>query len=197
MTDPAGPKTALDIAGIASLRGAHNAQNAAVAFAVCRKLGVGADAIGRGMRSFPGLAHRMEEVGRRGRTIFVNDSKATNADSTEKALASFPGGIFWILGGRAKEGGITALRPYFDRVARAYLVGAASDEFAATLEGSVAYRRCVTLDNAVAEAAADAATFEAREPVVLLSPACASYDQYRNFELRGDHFRKLVKALPY
>jgi UDP-N-acetylmuramoylalanine--D-glutamate ligase len=137
----------------------------------------------------------MEEVGRRGRVIFVNDSKATNADSTEKALLSFSR-IFWILGGKAKEGGIEPLRPYFDRIEKAYLIGAASDDFAGTLGDAVPYERCVTLDRAIAAAAADAALAEAGEPVVLLSPACASYDQYPNFEVRGDHFRDLVRALP-
>jgi UDP-N-acetylmuramoylalanine--D-glutamate ligase len=184
-----------DTSGIASLRGAHNAQNAAAAAAICLSLAVPEQQIASGLRTFPGLAHRMEEVGRRGRVIFVNDSKATNADSTEKALLSFPR-IFWILGGKAKEGGIEPLRPYFDRIEKAYLIGAASDDFASTLGDAVPYERCVTLDRAVAAAAADAALAEAGEPVVLLSPACASYDQYPNFEVRGDHFRDLVRALP-
>jgi UDP-N-acetylmuramoylalanine--D-glutamate ligase len=137
----------------------------------------------------------MEEVGRRERVIFVNDSKATNADSTEKALLSFPR-VFWILGGKAKEGGIEPLRPYFDRIEKAYLIGAATEDFAATLGDRVPFERCVTLDRAVAMAAEDAARSPAEEPVVLLSPACASYDQYPNFEVRGDHFRDLVRALP-
>ena len=136
----------------------------------------------------------MEEVARRGRALFINDSKATNADSAEKALASFDR-IFWILGGLAKEGGIEGLRPYFAKIDKAYLIGAASDAFAATLEGSVAYERCETLDRAVALAAEDAAQSEAAEPVVLLSPACASYDQFKNFEIRGNRFRDLVRAL--
>ena len=151
--------------------------------------------IARGMRSFPGLPHRMEEVGRRGPAIFINNSKATNADSTEKALASFER-IYWIVGGKAKEGGIEPLRGFFPKIERAYLIGEAADEFAATLEGRVRFERCGTLDRAVARAAEDAAASSAAEPVVLLSPACASYDQYRNFEIRGDHFRELVRALP-
>ena len=146
--------------------------------------------------SFPGLPHRMEEVGRAGRVIFINDSKATNADSSEKALATWPRDIFWIAGGKPKEGGIESLAPLFPRVAKAYLIGASSDEFSATLTGKVEIERCVTLDVAVAAAARDAAASAGTEPVVLLSPACASYDQFKNFEVRGDAFRSLVVALP-
>jgi UDP-N-acetylmuramoylalanine--D-glutamate ligase len=184
-----------DLSTIRTLRGLHNAQNAAAAFAVCEALGLMPDEIAHGMRTFPGLPHRMEEVGRRGEAIFVNDSKATNADSTEKALASFEH-IYWILGGKAKDGGIAALRAYFPKIEKAYLIGAATDEFAETLDGQVRFVRCGTLDKAVAQAAEDAKTSKASEPVVLLSPACASYDQYRNFEIRGNHFRDLVRALP-
>ncbi len=128
--------------------------------------------------------------------LFVNDSKATNADSTANGLAAFDGGIHWILGGRAKEGGITTLKPYFSRIAKAYLIGEAARDFAATLEGVVAYEMSGTLDAAVAAATRDAAASGAKEPVVLLSPACASYDQFRNFEVRGEAFRALVTALP-
>ncbi|MDQ4135185.1 MAG: UDP-N-acetylmuramoyl-L-alanine--D-glutamate ligase [Pseudomonadota bacterium] len=187
--------TVADLRGIRSLRGDHNAQNAAAAAAAAPLCGLSDDEIQRGMRSFPGLPHRMEEVGRRQRVIFINDSKATNADSTEKALASFEH-IFWILGGKSKEGGIEPLRGYFPRIEKAYLIGAATEEFAATLDGQVPFERCGTLDRAVAQAAEDALASRAAEPVVLLSPACASYDQYRNFEIRGDHFRDLVQALP-
>jgi UDP-N-acetylmuramoylalanine--D-glutamate ligase len=186
---------AADLAGIRSLRGAHNAQNAAAAVAVALLLGVPGETIRSALRAFLGLPHRMEEVGRCGRVIFVNDSKATNADSTDKALASFDR-IFWILGGKAKEGGIAPLAAYFPKIEKAYLIGAASEDFAATLDGKVPFVRSSTLDRAVAEAAADAARSDAPEPVVLLSPACASYDQYPNFEARGDHFRALVQALP-
>ncbi|MCJ2054320.1 UDP-N-acetylmuramoyl-L-alanine--D-glutamate ligase [Methylobacterium sp. J-070] len=184
-----------DVNGIGSLRGAHNWQNAAVAVAVARALGLSSEQIQAGLTAFPGLPHRMEEVGRRGNVLFVNDSKATNADSTEKALTAFRD-IHWILGGKAKDGGIFPLVPYFERVAHAYLIGAASDAFAATLEGAVPYTRCETLEVAVPQAAANAAASGAPEPVVLLSPACASYDQFRNFEIRGDRFRDLVRALP-
>jgi UDP-N-acetylmuramoylalanine--D-glutamate ligase len=185
----------VDLKDIRSLRGTHNAQNAAAAFAACEALGLTHEEIARGMRTFPGLPHRMEEVGRRGQAIFVNDSKATNADSTEKALASYEH-IYWILGGKAKDGGIAPLRGYFPKVEKAYLIGAATDEFAKALDGQVRFARCGTLDKAVAQAAEDVQASAASEPVVLLSPACASYDQYRNFEIRGDHFRDLVRALP-
>ena len=191
-----GTTTRFELACIGSLRGAHNAQNAAAAIAAVGALGVSDDAIRAGLASFPGLAHRMEQVGRIGRALFVNDSKATNADATEKALASFPGAIHWIVGGTQKEGGIAPLAPYFDRIARAYLVGKSSDDFARTLEGKVDVVRSGTLDEAVPQAAADAAASDAPEPVVLLSPACASFDQFPNFEVRGARFRDLVRALP-
>jgi UDP-N-acetylmuramoylalanine--D-glutamate ligase len=190
----AGTHQIADLAGIGSLRGAHNAQNAAAAIAAARALGLSAPGIVAGLKSFPGLAHRMEEVAKIGRVLFVNDSKATNADAAEKALASFDR-IYWIAGGKPKTGGITSLSAYFPRIAKAYLIGAAADEFAATLKGTVETVMSGTMDEAVAAAARDAATESAGEPVVLLSPACASYDQYRNFELRGDHFRGLVRAL--
>jgi UDP-N-acetylmuramoylalanine--D-glutamate ligase len=191
------PERVANLEGIGSLRGAHNAQNAAAAFAIAGALGVSDDAIRAALATFPGLAHRMEEVGRRGRVLFVNDSKATNADSAEKALMSFARPIFWILGGKAKEGGIELLKPYFTKIERAYLIGEATDAFAATLEGHVPISRCGTLDRAVAAASADAASSQATEAVVLLSPACASYDQYPNFEVRGDHFRDLVRGLEF
>jgi UDP-N-acetylmuramoylalanine--D-glutamate ligase len=183
-----------ELARAPALRGAHNGQNAAAAFAACERLGLAHDEIGLGMRSFPGLAHRMEQVGRKGATLFVNDSKATNADAAEKALLSFDD-IFWIAGGRAKAGGIEPLRPLFGKVRKAYLIGEAASDFAATLDGAVAYEQCGTLDVAVAAAARDAAESSAPEPVVLLSPACASYDQFPNFEKRGDAFREQAKAL--
>ncbi|MDE2361966.1 MAG: UDP-N-acetylmuramoyl-L-alanine--D-glutamate ligase [Hyphomicrobiales bacterium] len=187
-------ETLVDLTSAQALRGAHNGQNAAAAFAACDWLGVAHDDIGRGMKSFPGLAHRMEQVARRGRTLFVNDSKATNADAAEKALKTFEN-IHWIVGGKAKEGGVEPLRPLFSRVTKAYLIGASSDDFARTLDGAIAYERCGTLDIAVAHASADAARSTAPEPVVLLSPACASYDQFPNFERRGDAFRALVQDL--
>jgi UDP-N-acetylmuramoylalanine--D-glutamate ligase len=188
------PRMLAEIAGIDSLRGEHNAQNAACAAAAALALGVGAETLQRGLRSFPGLEHRMEQVGRRGRVLFVNDSKATNADAAARALASFSG-IFWILGGQAKAGGITELTKYFDRIRKAYLIGDAAGEFAATLDGRVPNERAGTLDRAVDLAARDAAAEPNGTPVVLLSPACASFDQFPNFEIRGARFRELVLAL--
>jgi UDP-N-acetylmuramoylalanine--D-glutamate ligase len=184
-----------NLAGIATLRGRHNAQNAAAAVAAALALDVPVEAIRRGLSTFAGLPHRLEEVGRQGRVLFVNDSKATNADSTDKALAAFAGDIFWILGGKAKEGGVAPLKRFFPKIAKAYLIGEATEAFAAVLEGHVAYVRCGTLEVATAQAAKDAAQSQAPEPVVLLSPACASFDQYRNFEIRGDRFRELVRGL--
>jgi len=188
-------ETVADLAGIGSLRGAHNAQNAAAAIAACLALGVPLPAIQAGLASFPGLAHRMQQIGRKGNVLFVNDSKATNADSAAKALASFAD-IFWIAGGRPKTGGIISLAEFFPRIRKAYLIGEAADDFAKTLDGKVDYEIVEVMPRAVAAAAADAAASGLREPVVLLSPACASFDQYPNFEVRGQAFTDLVLALP-
>ena len=184
-----------ELDGIGSLRGVHNAQNAACATAAALALGLDSPTIQSGLRSFPGLAHRMEEVGRRGAVLFVNDSKATNADSAAQALACFDD-IFWIAGGKPKTGGIDSLRKFFRRIRKAYLIGEAAEAFAATLGSDVPHEITGTLDKALAAASRDAESSTAREPVVLLSPACASFDQYRNFEFRGDAFRTLVQALP-
>jgi UDP-N-acetylmuramoylalanine--D-glutamate ligase len=191
----AGVAPIADLGGIGSLRGLHNAQNAACAVAAALALGLDPATIQAGLRSFPGLAHRMEELGRRGAVLYVNDSKATNADSAAQALACF-GDIFWIAGGKPKTGGIESLREFFPRIRKAYLIGEAADEFAATLGAAVPHEINGTLDKAVAAATRDADASAAPEPVVLLSPACASFDQYRNFEVRGDAFRALVRALP-
>jgi UDP-N-acetylmuramoylalanine--D-glutamate ligase len=180
---------------IGSLRGRHNAQNAACAVAAALALGVERPVIQAALRSFPGLAHRMEEVGRREQALFINDSKATNADSTAQALACF-GDIFWIAGGKPKTGGIVSLAEFFPRIRKAYLIGAAAADFAETLDGRVQYVISGTLDRAIAEAAGDVAASGLDHPVVLLSPACASYDQYENFEVRGAAFRRLVQDLP-
>jgi UDP-N-acetylmuramoylalanine--D-glutamate ligase len=183
------------IGGIGSLRGLHNAQNAACASACALALGVSTEVLQKGLRSFPGLAHRMEQVGRRDHVLFVNDSKGTNADATAHALSSFAD-IFWIAGGKPKAGGITSLAEYFPRIRKAYLIGEAAPEFAATLGTGVPHEMSQTLDVAVASAARDAQASGLKEAVVLLSPACASFDQYRNFEIRGAKFRDLVQALP-
>jgi UDP-N-acetylmuramoylalanine--D-glutamate ligase len=184
-----------DLAGIASLRSTHNAQNAACALAACVALGVDLEAIQNGLTSFPGLAHRMQGIGRKGAVLFVNDSKATNADSAAKALASFHD-IFWIAGGKPKTGGITSLARFFPRIRKAYLIGEAAGEFAATLDGKVPHEVNGALSVAVNAAARDAAASGLQEPVVLLSPACASFDQYPNFEVRGNAFTDAVLAIP-
>lgn len=183
------------INGIASLRGIHNAQNAACAIGAAMALGLSQETIQEGLNSFPGLAHRMEEVARKGRVLFVNDSKATNVNSTAQALACFDD-IFWIAGGKPKTGGIQSLAGFFPRIRKAYLIGEAAAQFAGELAERVPHVAAGTLELAVELAAGDAATSGAHEPVVLLSPACASFDQYPNFEIRGDRFRELVLALP-
>jgi UDP-N-acetylmuramoylalanine--D-glutamate ligase len=180
--------------GIGSLRGQHNAQNALAAVVACLKAGLELGEIQSGLESFPGLAHRMEQVGRKGHVLFVNDSKATNADAAAPALSTFPR-IYWIAGGLPKEGGIESLRGYFTRIAKAYLIGEAAPAFSATLGEAVPYEISGTLDAAVEHAAADAARDEAGEVAVLLSPACASFDQYKNFEVRGEAFRAAVAAI--
>jgi UDP-N-acetylmuramoylalanine--D-glutamate ligase len=182
-----------DLTGIGSLRGSHNMQNAVAALAACSALGVDDRTIQEALRTFPGLAHRMEEIGRKGEVLFINDSKATNADSTAKALASFEN-IYWIAGGKPKEGGITTLTEFFPRIAKAYLIGEAAQDFATTLQGKVSCDMAGTLEVALARAAEDAAA-AGKPAVVLLSPACASFDQFPNFEVRGDRFRELAKAL--
>ncbi len=195
--------------GVAGLRGAHNVENALAAVLAARAL---ADQCARahpnlaeklwrpariadGLKSFPGLAHRLQQIARRERVVFVNDSKATNAESAEKALSSFSGDIYWIAGGRAKEDGIEALTPLFPRISKAYLIGEAADDFSKTLSGRAPFVNAATMDAAVQMAAKEAALSKAKNPVVLLSPACASFDHYRNFEVRGAHFTELVAAL--
>jgi UDP-N-acetylmuramoylalanine--D-glutamate ligase len=185
----------ISLAGIGSLRGIHNWQNAAAAYALGRGMGLSSAEIAAGLRTFPGLAHRMEQVGRLGRVLFVNDSKATNVDAAAKALASFER-IYWIAGGRPKVGGLAGLEAFYPRICKAYLIGDAQDEFGRTLDGAVRYEKCGTLDAAVAKAAHDASADAGNsEPAVLLSPACASFDHYASFAARGDHFRSLVAAL--
>ena len=180
----------IDLREIATLPGAHNHQNACAAWAVLRALGLGPRQIEPGLRSYPGLAHRCQLVAVKRGVAFVNDSKATNADAAEKSLLAYDQ-IRWIAGGVPKEGGIAPLAPLFDRVAKAYLIGAAAEDFAATL-GEVPQALCGDMETAVAAAAAEAQPGE----TVLLAPACASFDQYRSFEARGEHFAALVGALP-
>jgi UDP-N-acetylmuramoylalanine--D-glutamate ligase len=177
------------------LPGAHNGQNIALAYAAARIFVKDAHTVTNAISTFPGLAHRMEEVGHIGKTRFINDSKATNADATARALACYPD-IFWIAGGKPKEGGIESLAQYFPRIRKAYLIGEAAGAFARTLEGKTPFEMAGTLDKAVEAAAADAARSTAPAPVVLLSPASASYDQFKDFEQRGDVFRALVAKLP-
>ncbi|MDG4874777.1 UDP-N-acetylmuramoyl-L-alanine--D-glutamate ligase [Mesorhizobium sp. WSM4935] len=181
--------------GIGSLRGQHNAQNALAAVVACLKVGLELGEIQAGLESFPGLAHRMEQVGRKDHVLFVNDSKATNADAAAPALSSFANRIYWIAGGLPKEGGIEPLRGFFPRIAKAYLIGEAAPAFAATLGEAVSYEISGTLAAAVEHAAHDAANDPGGEAVVLLSPACASFDQFKNFEVRGEAFRQAANAI--
>lgn len=188
------PGLLADLSTCPTLPGAHNAQNAAAACAMALALGLRRNDLADGLRSYPGLPHRQELVGEIRGVRFVNDSKATNADSTAKALASYER-VVWIAGGTGKEGGIEPLAPLFGRVAQAFLIGQDGGIFAATLaEHGVAHRRLDTLAEAV-EAAAEAA-FAGAADVVLLSPAAASWDQFTGFDQRGDAFRALVRNLP-
>ena len=176
-----------------SLPGRHNWQNAAAAYAAVRGLGVSPADIADGLLNFPGLAHRMETVGHIRGVRFVNDSKATNSNAARQALSSYRR-VYWIAGGRAKEGGIESLSDLFPRVARAYLIGEAAGDFAQTLEGKVPNVACTDLGAAVAQAFADAQA-SGEGGIVLLSPACASFDQFADFEARGHAFREAVCEL--
>lgn len=174
-----------------ALPGAHNGQNIAAAYAAARAAGLDADAIRAGIAGFPGLRHRLQRVGTVDGIPCINDSKATNADSTEKALAAYAN-VYWIAGGKAKDGGITSLTPFFPRIRRASLIGEAAPAFAATLGSAVPHALCGTLDKALDDALAAARRDRIKDAVVLLSPACASYDQFKSFEHRGDEFIRLV-----
>jgi UDP-N-acetylmuramoylalanine--D-glutamate ligase len=178
-----------------SLPGRHNWQNAAAAYAAAKGLGIDAQEAAEHLLTFPGLAHRMETVATLGRVRFVNDSKATNADAARQALSSYPKS-FWIAGGQAKTDGIEPLEDLFPRVAKAYLIGEAGPAFAQTLEGKVPVAPAGTLEVAVAQAYADAAA-TGQDAIVLLSPACASFDQYADFEERGEAFRSAVQRLAH
>jgi UDP-N-acetylmuramoylalanine--D-glutamate ligase len=184
----------MDLADAAHLPGQHNWQNAALAYAAVRPFVKDTRAIASAIARFPGLAHRMEDVGCVGKVRFINDSKATNAAAASRALLCL-NDIFWIVGGRPKQGGIDSLVPLLPRIRKAYLIGEAADAFAGVLEGQVPYEKSSTLENAVAAAFADASHSEIAAPAVLLSPACASFDQFRDFEERGDRFRALAVEL--
>ena len=176
------------------LTGRHNWQNAAAAYAAARAVGVAPDIIYKAMQSFPGLRHRLQLVATIRGVRFINDSKATNADATSNALAPY-NNIYWILGGKPKAGGIETLGEYFPKIAHAFLIGEAEEEFAKTLEGKAPYTRCGTLENGAGKRGGAGVCRRKKDAVVLLSPACASFDQFKNFEERGDAFRALVETL--
>lgn len=187
-------ETVADLTKAPALAGRHNAQNAAAAYAAARALGVDARVIVQALTSFAGLPHRLERVATIEGVRFVNDSKATNANAAAQALAVYPR-IYWIAGGVAKEGGIDDLAPFFPRLARAYLIGQSAGDFADTLKDKANVTMAGNLEAAVKLAFADAKASGEPHPVVLLSPACASYDQFRSYEERGDKFKAYVKAL--
>ncbi|PHR60421.1 MAG: UDP-N-acetylmuramoyl-L-alanine--D-glutamate ligase [Robiginitomaculum sp.] len=185
----------VDLKQAIGLDGEHNWQNAASAFAAVRALGLDAKAIGRAILSFPGLVHRMENVGSVGRVRYVNDSKATNADAAAQALKSYDN-VYWIAGGVAKEGGIESLSPQFKSITRAYLIGESADEFVDVLKKhKVPAKNSKELKMAIMCATRDALASKAKNPVILLSPACASFDQFKDFEIRGDMFRNIVQGI--
>jgi UDP-N-acetylmuramoylalanine--D-glutamate ligase len=183
-----------DLTGIPTLPGAHNWQNAAAAYAAARAVGVAPDAAAAAMTTYPGLPHRMERVATIGGILYVNDSKATNADAAARALACYKP-IYWIAGGQAKGDGLDAALPFAANIRHAFLIGDAEAAFAAALKDRVPATRCGALADAVREAHRMAQQERLDGAVVLLSPACASFDQFRNFEERGDVFRALVRAL--
>ncbi|MFT7099104.1 MAG: UDP-N-acetylmuramoylalanine--D-glutamate ligase, partial [Rickettsiales bacterium] len=176
------------------LKGEHNSQNIAFAFGNAFLSGIDPKIIIKSIENFKGLRHRMQFVEKIDGINFINDSKATNAESTENALKSFEN-IYWIVGGKAKDGGISDLKKYFPKVTHAFLIGDSSEDFAKTLRGKVEYSKCETLENAFVKARKIALVDSSQEKTILLSPACASFDQWKNFELRGDFFIELVSKL--
>lgn len=186
------PRAVAELSGLRTLRGAHNQQNAAAAYAALRALGLEPAAATAGLASFAGLPHRMEQVARIGRVALVNDSKATNPDAATKSLAAFER-IFWIAGGRAGPGGFAALAPFMGRVRRGWLIGEAAEAIAAELGHLAPLERAGRLEPAL-DAALAAATAEGEEAVVLLAPACKSFDQFKSYEERGEVFKELVRA---
>ena len=184
-----------DLREAQALEGDHNAQNAAAAYAAVASLGYDPTAIGKAILSFPGLAHRMETVATLRNVRFVNDSKATNADAARQALGSYER-IYWIAGGQPKAGGLEPVADLFGRVAKAYLIGEAAEAFAQTLqEADVPHDVCGDLQRAVLLAARDALSSGDENAIVLLSPACSSFDQFADFEQRGEVFREAVNRL--
>ncbi|MGE0046232.1 MAG: UDP-N-acetylmuramoyl-L-alanine--D-glutamate ligase [Hyphomonadaceae bacterium] len=194
--DATGPRADMvaDLANAPALQGRHNGQNAAAAYAACRALNIEPRIIAKGLESFPGLAHRLENVATVQGVRFVNDSKATNADAAAQALAVWPR-VYWIAGGLSKEGGIEPLRRFFPRLAGTYLIGKSAESFAKTLEGRENIHLCGDLETATAKAFADAKASGEKDPIVLLSPAAASQDQFKDFEDRGDQFKAIVTRL--
>jgi len=181
--------------GIASLRGKHNAQNALAALAAVAALSVDMSRIGTALTTFTGLAHRMEEVGRQAHVLYINDSKATNAEACAPALASFEA-IYWIAGGIAKQGGIETLTPFFSKICHAYLIGAAAEDFRQTIGTAIPVTMSGTLAQAVQQASRDAlADKSGGEIAIVFSPACASFDQFANYAVRGEAFRQLVEKI--
>jgi UDP-N-acetylmuramoylalanine--D-glutamate ligase len=188
-TDPV-----IDLNTIPSLPGRHNWQNAAAAFAATHAASVPVETILEGLRTFPGLAHRQQLVADRDGIRFVNDSKATNADAASKALVCYDP-IYWIIGGQPKEGGLDGLEPFMPRIRHAFVIGQASDQFANWLDAhDVPYTRCGDLETAVPAAATLAQSEKLSGATVLLSPACASWDQFKSFEHRGEVFAALVST---
>lgn len=188
------PRAIIEMKTAPALPGLHNAQNAAAAYAATRALGADPVRIAQAMQSFPGLAHRQERIATIDGVLFVDDSKATNADATRWALGCYDN-VYWIAGGISKSGGIIDLAEFFPRIRRAYLIGQCAAEFAGTLAGAVPHSIVGDLASAVEAAFADALRDGRPAPIVLLSPAAASFDQYTGFEARGDHFRSLVRDL--
>ena len=187
------PAEVLSLADVPALPGLHNAQNIAAAYAAARLEGLPRSAIAAAIQTFPGLAHRLQTVAERDGIRFVNDSKATNADAAATALASFPR-IYWIAGGREKDGGYAQLAPYLPAVKKAFLIGEAGPSMAEALQDSVPVEICGTIDRAVQQASTLAMSEGVRGSVVLLSPACASFDQFTSFEQRGDVFVAEVRS---
>ncbi|MCP4329392.1 MAG: UDP-N-acetylmuramoyl-L-alanine--D-glutamate ligase [Alphaproteobacteria bacterium] len=193
-TGGANPTEVADLRDLNGLPGAHNWQNAAAAYAACRAIGIAPNIIVDGLISFPGLPHRQELVVVVDGITFINDSKATNADAAEKALLCYDN-IYWIAGGRAKSGGIADLKRHIDRIAHVFLIGECADDFAVQLDGGVAHTISGTLPAAVDDAYSAARSDGRPGAVVLLSPAAASFDQFANFEARGEAFRRSAEAI--